>query len=1845
MLPVSTGNNLTALFTPDGKFILSADNKGGLMLWEKASGRLLHLLEGHVSRVTWMKFSSGSRYLLTCTNELRDNAIIWDLYNGTIITRLEGWGENDHSIAFISNNLVVSLREDTAKLYNIKTGKTVPLNKEIPNSAIFVGEQMLYRLQLRGSSLFLDRLDTISLEWKNNVQLQQEGLPDTAALAVSFNVASQQSWYRNFETDQQGKYVSIHANGLDYLYELATGKLLKAAPSAGISFDNETGIALFRAKKGLVLNLLTKDSMMAVGDSVYFAGPGYILSGMNYQKDGQWTSSSLSFTSLETGKLIRKLKFPGPGVPWKLPGGKVLYEYFEKKTGYRTAVIDARKAQVLYTLSGAVGAWYTFPYRDGQCLYQKQLLTVTDTSVLIWDFNTGKQLASLQGKNRLPGDLSFTNNNNFIFTGNKLIDVQTGNTKAYLPGKVAMVNQENDLAVMQTGPEEYALYSLADGKLVTQFTGTEMDELPDLEEPFFATRSGDSLLFLADLKKAELLTFKGSFQDMDENTKLLITATAVYPPDEDEDDDDISKKKKPARPPVTYTWNYTTGKLLHKIPGAFIDTFLPDEEEEDSTAAKGFQYLLAALPDSSTALYLPALQKQVILKGAYRLNNDKEEIIITTDKQNTYLYQTTSGKLLATIKGRFYAINWESYKKMLSIITIGGTGVYDIWTTDDIETGQWKQLYRMKGQAPQPVSQFWLSQDKKSFLVEWEPTTIYQAKKIVSAFTNGSITFRDTLDNWAADSAYRFFTALNENTIRLYDLTKGKLLHEFAPRKNEYFSVKPLGRSSLFEVTLRNSENELLLDPQQRKLMNNFFGYTENYSKGFRFWKNDSIGIYDFLRNEVKVYQVEDFRTGRASQDGKTAVLYFKNDIGFFDPETGKLKTRLPGTGIREYKNYFSTYTGDSTYYWSYNDYKQLAALPGKMISYISDDGLQVLRQAGNSVMVYQNFQKLFSITTADSLKSINYKKEGKLLQVETVPDGKQLYSAVTGRLIHPPDEWVLSDDGNGKTILGNQERTAIYLDSTHRLLYSVKGKYITYSLKKAGTFETKNGDTTFTWSFADGKLLKQLEENEKINARATSNDKQYELLFYEDGRSVIKDKTGTFTSAYFKVQLPAVDDRLYGRLLDAFYVNKDHTLAFLSESFSLNDIVNLTTGAVTPLLQTLFDEKIRVLSFTENNRYMITSSMAAASWNSRVRFYSVWDCATGRRIIQTESQSTSGEEQLFFSLSNDGRMFTTYRNGLIDLYSLENGRLLYQYFDIDKDNALITDDKGHYDGSTAARKLIYFTCGTEIIELDQVKDQLWVPGLAERIMTGDSINARTTADLSICGLTPQVEEAGSTADNYRYRIIPRRGGLGSTVLFVNGIEVKRYTPAQLQKKEQEYELTVPKKELLGFFVAGKENPVTVRAYTADNTISSRGIILVEDKTKEGSVVPPNLYAVMVGVSDYKGEALDLQYAAKDATDLGNMLGNAARKLLNTDEKEHVYIYNLTTTTGRYQLPEKKSIQKLLEEIGKKATANDILLIFFAGHGVMAAPAATDGKEEQKQFYFLTADASPGLTGSVVAEVGISTAELTEWMKPGNIKAQKRILIFDACNSGQAIRDFVKLGNNDQGYIAARSDEKSSQVKAIDKLNEQSGFFILSASASNQLAYEMGRYSQGLLTYSLLKTIKQQPDILQQGKYLDVSRWFTAAEATVTELTKENGARQQPQIISNTNFNIGIVDEEVMAKIILPQEKPLFTASVFTNADINADGDDLELSKLINLQLNDMASRGTDGNIIYSMGSNAPDAFTLSGRYEIKGNNITVHISIRQHKQVKQRFDLTGTTTSLPALAQAITEKAAGLVQ
>jgi len=1186
---------------------------------------------------------------------------------------------------------------------------------------------------------------------------------------------------------------------------------------------------------------------------------------------------------------------------------------------------------------------------------------------------------------------------------------------------------------------------------------------------------------------------------------------------------------------------------------------------------------------------------------------DGKQVLTASNDFTAKIWDVESGNLIADLKGHTFFVNSARFSPDgKQVVTVGQDGKMILW---DTVTGD--SIYSITPSS-WVVSYAEFSPNGKLIVVASDNMAVIwdvKNKQTLHLLESHQAVIRSA--RFSTDGK-RIVTASEDKTAMVWDVHTGKALltlkHSFALRDSQF-----------------DSSGKIIVS-------------TANYSNIVSIW-NATTGT---LLSEL--IHPETVNNASFNPDGTRVVTSCWDKYArIWDTKTGKMVNQL-----EEHTNIVN-----SAYY--NRDGKRIATTDGNYVvtwnsasgeieksyeipfdlnrakeSIFSPDGKRILVTCGNfSVKIVG----LINDTLISDLSGYTY----SINSARFSPDGSKVVTTCDDNSSYI---WDIASGKIEQTIQGHESyvRSASFCEDGK--------KVITTSWdQKAAIWEVSNGKLLKTYAHdvylndgafsPDGKKIATVSNEGKISVWSTETDS---ILFsFSDGKSRLgyvqfSSDGSTILTNWSSGNGLKLWDGYSGRLIfdfnsivktieaGSFSFDGRKIIASTNSYPSRIIIFNSETGQLTDSLEG-HASNIKHIRLSPDESKIITDS-----WENSI---CIIDRASGQLLHKLKGHSN---RIVSLQVSRDGKyILSAAEDNTCKLWDMKAGKLLYTFFSLNETQYLAVDSLNRYDGSEEARKLLYFTCGTEIILLDQVKDQLWVPNLAERIMKGDSINAKTIDQLDICGLTPWVEEMNDLKDAYHFKILPRRGGLGETVLYINGIEVTRFKKTQLQNKNGTHELIIKKQELTNYFIPGQENPVTVKAWTADNTISSRGLIIKEDKSDINGTAP-NLYTVLVGVSDYKGDELDLKYAAKDATYMSAAISNASRKLLNTDGNEHVFTYNLTTSNDRYLLPEKNSIKKTLEEIGKKASANDILLIFFAGHGVM------EGKDK-KQFYFLTADASKSSAIDAIADVGISTNELTEWIKPANIKAQKRILIFDACNSGQAIRDFVKLGNPDQGYVAARSDEKGQQIKAIEKLNNQSGLIILAASASDQNAYEMGRYSQGLLTYSLLKVMKQQPEILENGKYLDVSNWLNAAKKMVSTLAEGTGARQEPQLNSNNNFNIGLIDEEVRDKIILAAEKPLFARSNFQNTDTKIDN--LKFRSAIDKELMSISSRGINADITYSADYEGADAFALTGDYKINGDTVTVNVLlVKGGTEVRHSYEAKGKITELNSLISNITSRA-----
>ncbi|MDA9206946.1 caspase family protein, partial [Crocinitomicaceae bacterium] len=305
-------------------------------------------------------------------------------------------------------------------------------------------------------------------------------------------------------------------------------------------------------------------------------------------------------------------------------------------------------------------------------------------------------------------------------------------------------------------------------------------------------------------------------------------------------------------------------------------------------------------------------------------------------------------------------------------------------------------------------------------------------------------------------------------------------------------------------------------------------------------------------------------------------------------------------------------------------------------------------------------------------------------------------------------------------------------------------------------------------------------------------------------------------------------------------------------------------------------------------------------------------------------------------------------------------------------------------------------------------------------------------------------------------------------------------------------------------------------------------------------------------------------------------------------DRSHVY----TLTSDSEKRPTKDNLKAVFEDIANKASSEDIILLYLAGHGI-----STSG--DQGDFYFLTADAMSANQDAYDDEqirnsTTISTNEWVEWLK--EIPALKQVMILDACGSGKAVDNLI-----------AERDIEPSQRKAMDRMKDRTGMYIISGCAADAVSYEASQYGQGLLTYALLQGMKGAA--LKEDQYVDVSTILNHATESVPQLAKGMGGIQTPQLLQpkSGSFDIGILSETDRKEIIISEPKQVYIRSVLV--DKRKYRDVLGISAKLNEKLNFISSRGVDAEIVYFDAEDYGNSCQITGGYQKNEKGISLNMT------------------------------------
>jgi len=491
-----------------------------------------------------------------------------------------------------------------------------------------------------------------------------------------------------------------------------------------------------------------------------------------------------------------------------------------------------------------------------------------------------------------------------------------------------------------------------------------------------------------------------------------------------------------------------------------------------------------------------------------------------------------------------------------------------------------------------------------------------------------------------------------------------------------------------------------------------------------------------------------------------------------------------------------------------------------------------------------------------------------------------------------------------------------------------------------------------------------------------------------------------------------------------------------------------------------------------------------------------IWD-SNSKRIEHTLIGHTSAISDLNISMNGEV-LISCSTDGVVKIWDLKTFKELYTYIQIDKENWLVTNPEGYFDGSAKAQKLVNYVSGLDVVPIGSLFNKFYTPNLLKRAMQGeqfdetgeninDQIKSSPVVNMTLIDNEKELATNGDTTYSLRNKNV-------SIKLSVSGEKsndnmVRIYNNGKLVKNEAfTSEIS---------FRGGDKNAKTFEIELNDGTnnlsavvINSKDVESTPVKVKvdyDGEKALTDLYILVVGIDDYKNPSYHLNYAVNDAKSFLKSISNGSEKLFHTINE-----YVLLNENAN-----KSQLIKTFEELTKEVGPEDVFLFYYAGHGVMHL-----NKDEKSEFYLVSYDIT-NLFGdeSMMNEKAFSASELLEYSR--KIAAEKQLFVLDACQSGAALNSFAQRG--------------ASREKTLAQLARNTGTFFLTASQDIEYANEAGDLKHGLFTYAILEALKGSVLAASVDGKITVNEIKGYVEERVPELSeKYHGTSQYP-----TSYSFG----------------------------------------------------------------------------------------------------------------------------
>ncbi len=533
--------------------------------------------------------------------------------------------------------------------------------------------------------------------------------------------------------------------------------------------------------------------------------------------------------------------------------------------------------------------------------------------------------------------------------------------------------------------------------------------------------------------------------------------------------------------------------------------------------------------------------------------------------------------------------------------------------------------------------------------------------------------------------------------------------------------------------------------------------------------------------------------------------------------------------------------------------------------------------------------------------------------------------------------------------------------------------------------------------------------------------------------------------------------------------------------------------------------------------RFSRDGSLIAAG--SSTGTISIWKTDNGRLL-----KTLQGDVVDTFDFSSDNSFLLTGSNdGITKLINLETGRWVNFLTHKNGREWLTYTDEGYWDSSPGGGSLVAMAKGADNWNIDQFASWNNRPDLILSLLPhADTAlqehyarqNARRFEKLNIDAESVMTElpfpEAAITGTEQNGKQLTLSASfsdenydLASWNIFINDVPLWGENEG-ISGNTAEITETIE--------LASGKNKIEVSCVNSMGLESFRPVYHAEYEAE----VSGDLYYIGFGVSSYADESLTLNYAHKDALDLGEHFAS----LSDTGEYKEIHIHTWTDEeVNREAITEAKSI--LLD-----ASVDDTVVLFIAGHGVYDDAA-------DRTYYYLVHDSDLSQLSETAADF-----ELIEDILAG-IPPRNKLFLMDTCESGEIdpeVRTTALTIAGSRG-ISARSiesrglsrknvqEETSTEVYyptdrdsyIYNDLRRRTGAIVFSSSRGNEYSYESDEIENGYFTHNILKALNYSLNDLDENGLISTDE----LRGLVTDgVSSDTGGMQHPVVDRDNIYQI-----------------------------------------------------------------------------------------------------------------------------